>query len=204
MKFFLSIHLVCLSIGMLGQYNWTWEELPLMPEAISNNAVAQGVIGEDVYVYTFSGIDTTKTNEGISLVSMRYSMNEGQWDYIEDLPDTLGKIAAAASSVDNIIYIIGGYHVFDGAPFELSSDRVHRYCPETNSYLQDGASIPFAIDDQVQAVWRDSLIYVVTGWSNTQNVEYVQIYNPSIDEWQQGTPVPNGTVYEAFGASGTI
>jgi hypothetical protein len=64
--------------------------------------------------------------------------------------------------------------------------------------------IPVAIDDHVQAVWQDSLIYVVTGWSNTTNVPNVQIYNPSSDQWQVGTAVPNNNLYKVFGSSGTI
>ena len=43
--------------------------------------------------------------------------------------------------------------------------------------MPDGADIPKAIDDQVQAVWQDSLIYVITGWSNTTNVVDVQASN---------------------------
>ena len=67
-----------------------------------------------------------------------------------------------------------------------------------------GSDIPVAIDDHVQAVWRDSLIYVITGWSNTTNVTNVQIYNPSEDTWHMGTPVPNDMNYRVFGGSGTI
>ena len=68
--------------------------------------------------------------------------------------------------------------------------------------------IPTPIDDQVQATWRDSLIYVVTGWSNNGNVGKVQIYNPNTNTWEEGTPVPTSPNYETdyyvFGGSGTI
>jgi hypothetical protein len=70
--------------------------------------------------------------------------------------------------------------------------------------LTDGTPIPIPIDDQVQAVWKDSLIYVVTGWSNNQNVTNVQIYNPTTDQWTQGTPIPNESSYPSFGAAGLI
>lgn len=64
--------------------------------------------------------------------------------------------------------------------------------------------IPVPIDDHVQAVWKDSLIYMITGWSNTGNVPNVQIYDPANDNWLVGTPVPTSSFYMAFGASGTI
>ncbi len=174
-----------------------------LPEPVSNNAVVEGFIGNMPYIYTFGGIDSTKVYSGIHLRSYRYNIEADAWEQIPDLPDTLGKVAASASRVKGVIYIIGGYHVFpDG--HELSSDKVHRYDITTNTYLEDGSPIPVAIDDQVQAVWRDSLIYVVTGWSDKHNVPNVQVYNPSDDKWQVGSPVPDNLQFNSFGASGTI
>jgi len=174
-----------------------------MPERIANNAVCEGFVGDTAFVYSFSGIDTTKLYSGINLRSMRYNTITQEWSNLPDLPDTLGKIAAGANYVNGKIYIIGGYHVFSNNN-ELSSNKVHIFDPETNEFLDDGEDIPVPIDDQVQAVWRDSLIYVVTGWSNNGNVNNVQIYNPSLDEWSVGTSTPNNNIYRAFGASGVI
>ena len=174
-----------------------------MPEAVSNNAVAEGFIGGMPYVYSFGGIDSSKTHSGIHLRSFRYNSATDEWESIPSLPDTLGKIAAAASRVGNIIYIIGGYHVFEDDS-EVSSNRVHRYDILNNQYLPDGAPIPTPIDDQVQVVWRDSLIYVISGWSNSGNVPLVQIYDPALDTWTEGTATPNSSRYRSFGASGTL
>ena len=183
--------------------HWMIVEREAMPEKVSNNAVVEGEVNGLPYVYSFAGIDSTKIYSGIHLRSYRYNTEQDEWETIPALPDTLGKIATAASRVGEIIYIIGGYHVFANGS-EISSNRVHRYDMENNSYLPDGSPIPVPIDDQVQAVWRDSLIYVVTGWSNNANVTNVQIYNPATDEWMVGTPVPGGAVYPSFGASGVI
>jgi len=174
-----------------------------MPEPVSNNAVVEGFINDTCYAFSFGGIDSTKLWSGIHLRSFRYNTITDVWDTIPSLPDTLGKIAAGASYVDSIIYIIGGYHVYANHN-EASSAKVHRYNPKTNSYLNDGMDIPVPIDDHVQAVWKDSLIYVITGWSNTGNVPNVQIYDPANDNWLTGTPTPNNNTYKAFGASGTI
>ena len=183
--------------------NWHFETLAPMPEPVANNAVAEGFDGNTTYLYSFGGIDSTKDHDGIHLRSFRYNFNTNTWETIAPLPDTLGKIAAGASRVGDVIYIIGGYHVFANSS-EASSVRVHRYDIATNTYLSDGADIPVAIDDQVQAVYKDSLIFVVTGWSDVNNVEHVQIYDPANDNWLVGTPVPNNGIYESFGASGTI
>lgn len=191
------------SFSLVGQ-NISWSLLPPSPEPVSNNAVALAYADGNPYVYSFSGIDTSKDWFGIHLRSFRYNVNEQTWDTIPSLPDINGgKIAAAASTVKNKIYIIGGYHVSSNYS-ETSSSKVHVYDPETNAYLTDGQDIPVPIDDQVQAVWRDSLIYVITGWSNSNNVTNVQIYNPSTDTWLEGTPVPNSSQWKVFGASGYI
>jgi len=197
------IFIIALPLSIFAQTGWTWEELPSMPERIANNAVCEGFVGDTAYVYSFSGIDSTKMFSGINLTSMRYNTITEEWSMLPDLPDTLGKIAAGASYVNGKIYIIGGYHVFSNNS-ELSSNKVHVFDPESNSYLEDGADLPIQIDDQVQAVWRDSLIYVVTGWSDNGNVSAVQIYNPYTNEWQMGTSTPNSGHYRSFGASGVI
>lgn len=178
-------------------------EVTPMPMAISNNAVVEGYANDTGYVYSFGGIDATKIWSGINKKSFRYNTTTGIWDTIPDLPNPNAVIAAGASYVDSIIYIMGGYQVLSNGS-EISSNIVNRFDPRTNTYLSDGANIPVATDDHVQAVWNDSLIYIITGWSNTGNIPNVQIYNPSNNTWAIGTAVPNNNLYKAFGASGTI
>lgn len=183
--------------------NWEISTLASLPEGVSNNAVESCVVDGVPFVYSFSGIDSTKIYSGIHLKSWKYNTVTDEWIAIDPLPDELGKIAAGASRVNDVIYIIGGYNVFEDGS-EKTSSKVHRYDILTDTYLPDGADIPVATDDHVQAVWRDSLIFVVTGWSNTTNINNVQIYNPIEDAWRAGTPVPNNDSYKSFGASGAI
>ncbi|MCT4580655.1 MAG: T9SS type A sorting domain-containing protein [Flavobacteriales bacterium] len=182
---------------------WEVSEIGQLPEPVSNNAVCEGFVGTTPYLYSFGGIDTSKIYSGIHLHSYRVNTLTGTSESLPDLPDTLGKIAAGASRIQDTIYIIGGYHVFSNG-HEVSSNKVHRFNIATNSYLTDASNIPTAIDDHVQAIWRDSLIYIITGWSNTTNVPHVQIYNPSLNTWTSGTATPNNNHYKSFGASGTI
>jgi N-acetylneuraminic acid mutarotase len=179
-------------------------EVAQLPEPVSNNAVAATGTGDSVWLYSFCGIDSTKKWSGIHLKAWRIRPDGSEVQELPNVPDPAGgKIAAAASVVKGRIYVIGGYHVASNGN-ETSSKKVHRFDPATASWLSDGAPLPVAIDDQVQSVWRDSLIFVVTGWSNNQNVPNVQIYNPAADTWLTGTPVPNNNNYKAFGASGVI
>jgi len=174
--FILLFCCICLKAGA----QISVEEVGTLPEAVANNAVCEGFIGDKAYLFSFGGIDTSKQHGGIHLKSFRYNIETGESIQLADLPDDMGKIAAGASRIGNIIYIAGGYHVFPNGS-EVSSDKMHRYDIANNVFLSDGAPIPIPIDDQVQAVWRDSLIFIATGWSNSGNVPNVQIYNPTED-----------------------
>lgn len=196
------IFLTILSFGVQAQ-SWQWTELANMPFRTANNAVCEANVGGNEFVYSFGGIDTTKLFSGIHKRSFKYDVATNIWTEIAELPDLEAKIASGASFVKDKIYIIGGYHVYSNGN-EISSSKVHVYNPQTDSYEADGTDIPLAIDDHVQCVYKDSLIYVVTGWSNSGNFPNVQIYDPSLNQWQNGTFVPTSFQYTAFGASGYI
>jgi hypothetical protein len=203
MKILLSFLFFCYLVSPLGVSQISIQEVGQLPEKVANNAVCEGFIDEVPFLFSFGGIDSTKEYSGIHLRSFRFNIESNESIQLADLPDTLGKVAAGASRIGDIIYVIGGYHVFENET-ELSSTKVHRYDILNNQFLNDGADIPIAIDDQVQAVWRDSLIYVITGWSDMGNIPDVQIYNPALDQWMSGTPTPNSNSYKSFGASGVI
>lgn len=186
-----------------SQTAWTWTQKANMPFQISNNAVTQGEIGGNQFAFSFGGIDTSKVYTGINKRSFKYDVTNDIWTEIDTLPVILPLIASSANTVKNKIYIIGGYHVYSNGS-ETSSDEVIIYDPTTDSYETNGAAIPIPIDDQTQVVWRDSLIYVISGWSNTGNVSSVQIYDPALDSWTSGTSVPDNNNYKVFGSAGFI
>ncbi len=195
-----------ISLLLLGYFHvqaQTITQLANMPEPVSNQAIAYAEANEKGYVYSFSGIDETKLFSGIHKRAFKYDIENDTWQTIDPLPTGNGRIAAGASLVKDKIYIIGGYEVFEDGG-EISVDLVHVFDPVTDTYLPDAPPIPVPIDDHIQAVWRDSLIYVVTGWSDVTNVPDVQIFDPSRNAWQVGTSVPNTNTYKVFGSSGSI
>ena len=204
--FRIAFHLIVLlylSLHVKAQGSWEWTKLSDLPLPTSNNALCEAIVNGEKYVYSFGGITDSLKYQDIHQSVFKYDVLNDEWTEQQSIPDTLGKIASGASFVNNKIYVMGGYHV-DANLNEYSSDRVHIYNPYIDTFETDGAAIPTPIDDHVQAVWRDSLIYVVTGWSNSSNVPYVQIYNPYFNSWTAGSPVPNDNTYKAFGASGYI
>lgn len=174
-----------------------------LPEPVSNNAVASASVNGVSYIYSFGGIDATKIWSGVHKRCYRMNTQTQIWEQIDDLPTGPGRIGAAATTIKNKIYIIGGYDVAqDGT--ENTLPYVHIYDPETNTFLADGTPPTVTIDDQVQAVYRDSLIFVVSGWHTDRNVNNIQIYNPQENTWAQATSIPNNSNDRVFGGSGTI
>lgn len=183
--------------------HWNVTQLTPLDNKLSNNAVCEGFVNDTPFVYSFAGIDSTKLFSGINLKSYRLNTITNQWQLLQDLPDTLGKIACSASRVKDTIYIIGGYHVLSNTN-EISSNKVHRFNILTNQFMSDGANTILPIDDQTQCVYKDSLIFIVSGWSNSSNVPNVQVYSPITNSWASATPVPNNNTYKSFGSSGII
>lgn len=192
---------ISVSINVVAQYSTT--KLSDLPEAISNNAVTGYEDSTGKYVYSFGGIDSTKSSSGIHNRCYKYNATLDTWIPLPDLPQSPTRIASSASTINDTMYIIGGYHVFSNGN-EQSSNLVHRFQVTADTFLSNGSPLPKAIDDHVQAVYKDSLIFVITGWSQTANQPDVQIYNPQLDTWLIGTSVANTHQYKSFGASGAI
>ncbi len=191
------------SVYSYGQGEWMFTELAAMPEEVANNAVIGAHIDSNYFVYSFGGIDNSKIWSGIHKRCYKYDLNNNSWTSLPELPNGNGRIAAGASYLKNKIYIIGGYEVFSNQN-ERSFSSVHVLDIKADTFLADASDLLYPIDDHIQAVWRDSLIYVVTGWSNTTNIIRVQVYNPITDVWSEGTPVPNTNDFKVFGGSGEI
>jgi len=187
--------------GLYAQLSF--EILTPLPEPVSNNAVASVELNGKWYVYSFSGIDTSKTYDGIHAKVFRYDVEADSWSQLEDLPGNQPRIAAGASTINGKIYVLGGYEVFSNGG-EVSINSLHVFDPMTDSFEEDAIPIPTPIDDQVQVVYKDSLLYSITGWSNTGNVDNVWIYDVVEKNWTKGTDTPVASSFQAFGASGSI
>ena len=176
-----------------------WIDHPPMPFPRANNAVTSHEHDGTCYVYSFTGIDETKIWSGISQTAMRLNTDTDVWEVLPDVPGSVGRIATLAASVKDKVYLFGGYSVSSGGA-ETSWASVDIFDPATLTWSA-GTDMPVAIDDQVGGVWADSLVYMVSGWSQTQSVRNVQIYNPTSDSWQQAGMVP---FQPTFGGSGGV
>jgi len=166
--------------------------------AHTNNAVAALTSSTGVTLVTTLGLTSGKTWRDVSNQALAYTPATGEWRTLPPVPGP-GRLAATAQAVRGKVYVFGGYSV-DSAGNERSVPNVDVYDPATNNWSR-GADMPTPVDDAVSGTYRDSLIYVVSGWRDTDNVRDVQIYDATQDEWLAATPFPGTPV---FGHSGGL
>ena len=173
---------------------------PPLPAPIANNAVAAVRGSAGWTLLSTLGIDSTKIWSGVTTTSYRWDEGAPAWREIAPPPGP-GRLAATAQTVGALVYVLGGYTVAaDGA--ERSVPEVDVYDPVAETWRR-AAPIPIPVDDAVSGVWRDSLIYLVSGWHDTDNEAAVQVYDPANDAWAAATPIPGPPVFgHAGGISG--
>jgi hypothetical protein len=179
-------------LGLLVQVAPAWGEAPRLPTPLANNAVAAVRTPDGPAVFSFLGIDSTKAWDGRPPIALRWDLGSAEWRAVREVPGA-GRLAATAEAVRGKIYLFGGYTVADDGS-ERSLPNVDIYDPETDRW-SSGAPIPVPVDDAISGVWRDSLIYLVSGWHDRDNVADVQIYDPSEDRWMAATPIPGTSVF---------
>lgn len=173
------------------------DTLPL-PQPISNNAVAALEKDGSTLVLSALGIGPGLTYRDITNAAYLLDLRAGKWTEIPPVPDP-GRIAATAVAVNGRFYVFGGYMVApDGK--ETSVPDVNIYDPAKRRWSR-GAEIPVPVDDSAAAVYHNRYVYLISGWSQTDNVRNVQVYDTVEDSWKQASPIAGTPV---FGQAGGI
>lgn len=178
-----------------------WQNHAPLPWPIANNAVTAHVLAGTTFVYTFMGIDTTKVWSGIQASAARLNTTTNTWQILPDVPVAVPRIAATAVTVRDSIYVIGGYTVASGGQ-EDSKQQVRALDPATGTWTPTSPpNMPRGIDDMVTGVYADSLVYVISGWSDGLNVPDVRFFDTTTWTWTTATPLP---AFGTFGAVGGV
>ncbi len=195
----------CLLLGCLPEVDeaplpsWdsvVWEELEPLPLGVSNNAVAAGTDDNDCRVYSFMGIRGGLEFDDVTADAQ--CLEPGGWRDLGEVPGGVGRVAANAVNLGEEVVLLGGYSIAaTGA--ETSFDRVDAWLPWTETWV-DRPPLPVAVDDAVVAPWRNRWIVVVSGWSQNDNIDTVQIYDSVTQTWRVTDPFPGTPVFGAAGA----
>lgn len=175
-----------------------WTSGPSLPRPVANNAVVGLDLDSVAHVYSFMGIDESRQWDGVVSWAFRWVVGADAWEELTPVPGP-PRLAATAEALHGKVYLFGGYTVAqDGS--EQSLPNVDVFDPATDSW-SSAAPMPTPVDDAVSGVWADSLIVIVSGWHNTDNVPDVQFFDPSANTWSVATSIPGPPV---FGHAGKV
>jgi hypothetical protein len=174
-------------------------EITIMPEALSNNAVAALTIEGRPTLFSFSGLGAGKTRADMSSAAYSYDIDADKWTRLADVPGNEPRLASVAVGLNDRVYLFGGYTVAEDGT-EVSTPEVFAFNPATNEY-EPRAPMPLPVDDAVAFAYAGRYIYLVSGWHDTGNVSDVQVLDTWEDKWFTATPYPGTPV---FGHAGGI
>lgn len=169
-----------------------------LPAPISNNAVASVKSRGALMLYSLMGIGPKKTWNATTNSAYALDPETGKWAEARAVPGTIGRLAATAVGAREHIFLFGGY-VVDAQGGETTLRDVNVYEPLTDRWFR-AEDMPVAVDDSVAGVYRDRYIYLVSGWSKTDAVRDVQLYDAQKNKWSSATPIPGTPVFGHAGA----
>lgn len=201
-KKFVVLVVLSVSFSSVSQGDWDFVALTPLPQPTAFNVLSGAAVGQQKFVYSFGGVSSELTYSNVHQGIFKYHVSSDQWETVDAVLDTVPKFSFEASYVNNRVYLIGGSYYQDGSIVDLPTVNV--YNPFIDTLEVNGANLPVPVSDHQQLLWRDSLIYVVSGWSNGELIDNVQVYNPFFNVWQQATPVPESPLFTSAGGSGYI
>ena len=167
-----------------------------LPIAHSNNAVAIATSADGPTLYSFNGLRGGKAHTDVSRQAFACPVQTA-CRQLADVPVPEGRLASSAVTLNNTIYLFGGYSVAaDGT--EVSTPQVLAFDPLTETYTKH-PDMPVPVDDAVIFTHAERYIYLVSGWHDDGNVSHVQVYDTQTQIWARATDYPGAPV---FGHSG--
>ncbi len=198
---FLLLALVALSAAQQAQAPTTagaWSTLKPLYDPVSNNAVASLHQGKRTFLFSFMGIGSKRTWDAVTPDAWSYDTLSGEWVQLPAVPGQAGRLAAAAAGVNDRVFLFGGYTV-DAQGNEVSLSSVDIFDLKARGWRR-GSDIPVPVDDMAIGIYRNRHIYLISGWSQHDNVRHVQVYDSEKDRWHQATPIAGTPVFGHAGA----
>jgi hypothetical protein len=174
----------------------TWDPLPI---PLANNAVAAAKIDKNLFLFSFMGIGEKKDWKSVTNRSFALDTETGKWKEYRPVPGPAGRLGASAALVKDVIYLVGGY-TLDSSGGNHSVSSVEVLLPERNMWYR-GQDMPIALDNSVIGVYKQRFLYTISGWSGSDAVKTVQIYDSEKNSWKEATPIAGTPV---FGHAGGI
>ncbi|MFN4290955.1 MAG: Kelch repeat-containing protein [Permianibacter sp.] len=166
--------------------------LPPLPQAVSNNAVAQLNVAGRARLYSFFGLGSARTPAAISRNAYEFDPDTNRWHVLPPVPGN-GRLASVAIGVDRIIYLFGGYTVSTNGAEDAVAELL-RFDPLQQTY-ETMAPMPMPVIDSVALLWQQRHVLLVAGRDNHQPLNRVQWFDTVGERWLADTPYPGTPVF---------
>ena len=167
--------------------NEGWASLTAMPAARWAHAMASYTTGtypdNAAFIYVISGSDASFANT--STLS-RYDVAAASWSDLAPMSPSRTQISAAR--IGGKIYVPGGYGGSFNPTTALSIYDI------ANDQWSAGAPLPQATGDYAIGAYADHYVYVIGGYSGSADLNNVQVYDTTLDSWQNATAKPGNAV----------
>lgn len=174
-----------------------------LPEPVTNNAVALITTNNQVQLFSFMGLSAQKNWQGVHSKAFQVTIGSNNPPIVlPNVPSSLplsGRLASVATTVNNRIFLFGGYTVAQDHS-EISSPDNFEFIPSKQQYRALAAT-PVPTDDAIVLPYKNRYIYQISGWHNDGNVNLVQVYDIKTNTWAQASPFLGQPV---FGHAGGI
>lgn len=212
MKNWILILLLFIAVPSFSQQGWEYKRMSDMPINTTNNALEGLILSQGAFVYSFGGIKDSLKRDEIHSSCFKYDVKNDNWSKVGKIPDSIPRFGAKASFIKNRIYLTGGFFydsVFlidqnESSLQRITSNKVNIFNPFLDTFEVDAAPLKLSVGEHSQAVWRDSLLYVISGVHSKSLSRQVQVYNPAFNTWSLATPVPDNHFFKSKGASASI
>jgi len=175
--------------------------LPPLPEPRANTPAALLETDAGRTWFVGPGIAAGKTWRDLRADGWILRPDAAQWQAVPPLPayrGLAGRLGSHALVLDGAIHVIGGYTVAEDGS-ERSTPGIWRLeldpDPDPDPHWVRAGTMPVPVDDAVAAVWREHTLVLVSGWSDTGNVNLVQLWSAADDRWVQAEPWPGAPVF---------
>lgn len=169
-----------------------------LPAPVSSNAVAALKTHGRLMLFSFMGIGAKKTWDAVTNSAYALDTDTGKWIPIRPVPGTVGRTGAVAVPARESVFLFGGY-VLDPQGGQVTVPDANVYEPTTDRWYRPD-DVPVRVADAVAGVFRDRYIYLIGGWSRTDAVREVQMYDAEKNIWKQATPLTGPAVFGHAGA----
>lgn len=184
-----------LAAGLLAA---TLPELEALPAAVTNSAITAMKMKGQLFLFSLMGMGEKKSWNGTTNSVYAVSIEGGEWTELRSVPGPIGRLGASAVGSDGKIFLFGGY-VLDSQGGAITIPDTNVLSVSANRWYR-GGDIPVPVHDFVVGLYRERYVYLIGGWSKTDAVRDVQIYDTEKDNWLKATPLAGSAVYGHAGA----